>query len=102
MKVLHCVVSAFVAAHYSETLELEQFEDGKVFAAFSFKRVISDYETNHFHLFPKAIGEIFQKFKTKSLSLSFTSGQWNVERFGYSKYQKPKGTTLLAHLENEK
>jgi hypothetical protein len=88
------------AASYKELLQVEQFEDGKVLTTFTFKRTVEN--SKHYNILPKAIGEVFSSFGVKELHLTFTHGQWRVDRYGYSKNHSPQGANLWTWLETKK
>lgn len=85
---------------YTESLEIEQMDDGKVLAIFNFNRTIKNFNA-HYDLLPKAIGEIFSAFKVKEMHLSFTQGRWNPDRWGYNPNHSPAGAQLWTWIDEK-
>ncbi|KAI8591231.1 GPI transamidase component PIG-T [Geranomyces variabilis] len=84
---------------YEEDLHLTQLPDGKVVADFRFLRrigpaALAQVKENHYSLLPRAIGEIVQTFGVEELHLTFTRGNWNHQKWGYSPLSAATGVQL--------
>ncbi|KAJ3311300.1 2-oxoglutarate dehydrogenase E1 component [Boothiomyces sp. JEL0838] len=78
---------------YSESLDIQQYKDGKVLAVWEFKTK-STLENNHYNLLSKSIGEIFKTFQVQELHLTFTRGRWMYDRWGYHPNAVPSGVDV--------
>ncbi|RUP51428.1 hypothetical protein BC936DRAFT_148148 [Jimgerdemannia flammicorona] len=88
--IVACTVATLAVAKesFDEELVLKSLADGKLFTHFQFTTRL-DYEPSgdalfsHYGLFPKAIGQIIQRYGARELHLTFTQGRWNYEDWGY-------------------
>jgi len=58
-----------------------------------------DFDSDHFrhyHLFPKALGEIISQHKVQELRLSQTMGTWKTQEWGYPVTPAPPGVELWS------
>ncbi|KAJ3152454.1 hypothetical protein HDU86_005635 [Geranomyces michiganensis] len=84
---------------YEEDLQLTQLPDGKVVADFRFLRrigpnTLAQVKENHYSLLPRSIEEIVQTFGVEELHLTFTRGNWNYQKWGYSPLSAATGVQL--------
>ncbi|KAJ3021574.1 hypothetical protein HKX48_008241 [Thoreauomyces humboldtii] len=89
---------------YDEKLHLTQLADGKVLAEFRFSRrigplALAQAAENHYSLLPRAVGEITQSFGVEELHLTFTQGNWNYARWGYSPLSAAAGVQLWSWFD---
>ncbi|KDQ51566.1 hypothetical protein JAAARDRAFT_81397 [Jaapia argillacea MUCL 33604] len=86
------------AAHteqFDEDLVLRSLRDGKVLSRFSFTTRLngttprnpqslgSEDSSQHYTLFPLALGQVLREYAVSELHLSLNAGKWNYERWGY-------------------
>ena len=69
---------------YSERLVLQPLVPASVLASFNFRSNASQvsYEQQHFHYFPRSLGQILQHAGAKELHLRFSTGRWDAESWG--------------------
>ncbi|XP_056020312.1 GPI transamidase component PIG-T-like [Ostrea edulis] len=84
---------------FSEELLIKPFPSGHVMFHFQFTTVwnvsIDKPETfQHYHLFPKSLGDVLTTYKVRELHLSQTQGLWKHEKWGYSPEDAPPGVEL--------
>lgn len=84
------------SSSFSESLHLNQYADGKVFAEFKFVTSINS-SFDHYSILPKAIGEIVSTYRIQELQLHFTQGRWQHDRWGVQSAH-PAGA-LLAWIQ---
>ncbi|KAJ1942808.1 Subunit of the glycosylphosphatidylinositol transamidase complex-like protein, partial [Kickxella alabastrina] len=75
---------------FTEDLMIKPLADGKVLLHFEFviERSLAGASNDsqlahHYHLFPRQIGEIAQRYNVDELHLAFTQGNWREARWGY-------------------
>ncbi|GBE90200.1 GPI transamidase component PIG-T homolog [Sparassis crispa] len=80
---------------FDEELTLRPLRDGKLAARFSFTTLLkgatprnpeslaSDDESQHYTLFPLALGQILREYAVTELHLSLNAGNWNYDTWGY-------------------
>ncbi|KAH9489834.1 hypothetical protein Btru_037253 [Bulinus truncatus] len=84
---------------FTEELLIKPLSGGYVYSHFQFttkwNASIHDSKTfTHFHLFPKSLGEVLQKYGVQELHLSQTQGLWKHKLWGYPVYDAPPGAEL--------
>ncbi|KAI8825734.1 GPI transamidase component PIG-T [Fimicolochytrium jonesii] len=84
---------------YKETLRVSQGYDGKVVAEFAFNRKIGPLalakaEDNQYGLLPRSIGEVVQTYGVQEFHLTFSQGNWNSAKWGYSSLASATGVEL--------
>ena len=69
---------------YGERLVLQPLVPASVLASFNFRSNASQssYERQHFHYFPRSLGQILQHANAKELHLRFSTGRWDAESWG--------------------
>lgn len=96
------VVNGFGHNDYrlEEILQLQPLPNKLVHSLFTFTtraptKSISD---GHYQLFPKALGEIIEKYGVQELDLSLTQGNWRYSRWGIPTdgSANPSGASILA------
>ena len=58
-------------------------------------------QVEHYHLFPKSLGQILHKFHVDELHLSFTQGRWWNELWGNPVYDAPVGLELYTWFDDQ-
>lgn len=53
----------------------------------------------HYHLFPKSLGDVLTTYKVKELHLSQTQGLWKHEKWGYPPEDAPPGDELWVWFQ---
>ncbi|KAG6876909.1 hypothetical protein C0993_012144 [Termitomyces sp. T159_Od127] len=80
---------------FDEQLTLKSLRDGKVASKFSFTTILkgtsprdprslgTDDVSQHYTVFPLALGQILREYAVTELHLSLNAGRWNYDRWGY-------------------
>ncbi|KII90535.1 hypothetical protein PLICRDRAFT_39104 [Plicaturopsis crispa FD-325 SS-3] len=80
---------------FDEELKLRPLRDGKVAARFSFttnlagvaprdpRNLGSEDASQHYTVFPLALGQILREYAVTELHLSLNAGKWDYDRWGY-------------------
>ncbi|KAF9490588.1 GPI transamidase component GPI16 [Pleurotus eryngii] len=80
---------------FSEELQIRPLRDGRVASTFSFRTFLhgatprspeslgSDDNSQHYHVFPLALGQILREYAVTELHLSMNAGKWNYDEWGY-------------------
>ncbi|KAH0586611.1 GPI transamidase component PIG-T [Termitomyces sp. J132] len=80
---------------FDEELTIKSLRDGKVFSKFSFTTILkgasprdprnlgTDDVSQHYTVFPLALGQILREYAVTELHLSLNAGKWNYDRWGY-------------------
>lgn len=81
---ISAVYAAAEASQYSEHLHLKPLPSGALYAGFSFNSTtpLSEYNDQHFRLFPRSLAQILQYTHTSELHLRFALGRWDEESWG--------------------
>lgn len=53
----------------------------------------------HYRLFPKALGDVLDKYQVQELHLSQTQGLWQYEKWGYPPEDAPSGVELWVWFQ---
>ncbi|KAL0960483.1 hypothetical protein HGRIS_005524 [Hohenbuehelia grisea] len=81
--------------HFHEKLSLRSLRDGKVASTFTFTTVLNGVEprhpetlgskdaSQHYNVFPLALGQVLREYGVTELHLSMNAGKWNYEQWGY-------------------
>ena len=69
---------------------------------FNNKHLFHFVSVNHYHLFPKAFGEILDTFSVRELHLSLTQGHWRHESWGYPVLDASSGAELWVWFMEKK
>lgn len=98
--VVSCSILVSIAAGNDEKLTLQPLGNKLVHARFEFKTTTSprDIESGHYHLFPKALGEVLSKYDVEELDLSLTQGMWRYRYWGIplEGASNPSGASIMA------
>ncbi|KAG7444102.1 Gpi16 subunit GPI transamidase component [Guyanagaster necrorhizus] len=82
---------------FREQVSLQTLQDGRVASTFSFnillkdatprepRTLIFDDESQHYNLFPLALGQILREYAVTELHLTLNAGKWNYDSWGYPK-----------------
>ena len=67
---------------FQEHLDVQYLGDDRMLFTWEFDVVKSSHDvlSQHFNMFPKALGQIVQSHAVNELQLSFSSGQWDYVR----------------------
>ncbi|KAK0244622.1 Gpi16 subunit GPI transamidase component [Armillaria nabsnona] len=86
-----------VNEEFREQVSLQTLQDGRVTSTFSFnillkdatprepRTLIFDDESQHYSLFPLALGQILREYAVTELHLTLNAGKWNYDSWGYPK-----------------
>ncbi|KAK0477295.1 Gpi16 subunit GPI transamidase component [Armillaria novae-zelandiae] len=86
-----------VNEEFNERVSLQTLQDGRVASTFSFnillkdatprepRTLIFDDESQHYSLFPLALGQILREYAVTELHLTLNAGKWNYDSWGYPK-----------------
>ncbi|KAK0185635.1 Gpi16 subunit GPI transamidase component [Armillaria mellea] len=86
-----------VNEEFREQVSLQTLQDGRVASTFSFnillkdatprepRTLIFDDESQHYSLFPLALGQILREYAVTELHLTLNAGKWNYDSWGYPK-----------------
>uniref|UniRef100_A0A8H7XKW9 Gpi16 subunit, GPI transamidase component n=1 Tax=Psilocybe cubensis TaxID=181762 RepID=A0A8H7XKW9_PSICU len=84
---------------FNESLSLKTLQDGKVASKFTFTTLLKDAaprdpstldsqdESQHYTLFPLALGQILRQYAVTEMHLALNAGNWNYDRWGYPEEQ---------------
>jgi len=90
---------------FDEELLLRPVADGDVVAHFNFRTLAPEEATasvgggRHFHLFPRALGELAAAHGVAELKVDLTRGVWRQERWGLSPHSAPPGARVSAWFD---
>ncbi|KAK0460070.1 GPI transamidase component PIG-T [Desarmillaria tabescens] len=82
---------------FREQVSLQTLQDGRVASTFSFNILLKDGtpreprtlffddESQHYSLFPLALGQILREYAVTELHLTLNAGKWNYDSWGYPK-----------------
>jgi len=88
---------------FDEKLTINTLQDGKVASKFTFttllkgalprnpKTLEEEDESQHYTVFPLALGQILREYAVTELHLALNAGNWNYDRWGYPE-EKGVGT----------
>ncbi|ESO08512.1 hypothetical protein HELRODRAFT_169373 [Helobdella robusta] len=100
------VSSTALADQFHEELFIKTLPTGQLYNHFRFTTIwnvsLNSSQSKHYRLFPRALGEVFETFSVKELSLSFTQGRWRHESWGYPVLDASKGAELLVWFSAQK
>ncbi|RDB15183.1 GPI transamidase component PIG-T [Hypsizygus marmoreus] len=84
-----------IGEQFDEQLTLKSLRDGKVLSRFSFTTLLkgasprnpqtlgSDDISQHYTIFPLALGQILREYAITEMHLTLNAGNWNYDRWGY-------------------
>ncbi|KAJ6500164.1 Gpi16 subunit GPI transamidase component [Mycena vitilis] len=90
-----CLSHSFSGETFSEELAIRSLPDGRVASRFQFSTLLhgatprnpqnlSEEDTSqHYTLFPLALGQILREYAVTELHLTLNAGKWNYDRWGY-------------------
>ncbi|KAI0312755.1 GPI transamidase component PIG-T [Amylostereum chailletii] len=85
---------AMPGEEYHEDLSLRPLRDGRLAAKFSFKTLLNgmnprapealdtDDDSQHYTLFPLALGQVLREYAVTELHLNLNAGRWDYDRWG--------------------
>ncbi|XP_042220880.1 GPI transamidase component PIG-T-like [Homarus americanus] len=91
---------------FTEELLIRPLSTGHVYSHFEFTTTWAtpgisdsinnyrDFEFSHYDLFPRAFGEIVERYHVRELHLSLTQGLWRHRKWGYPIVDAPPGAQL--------
>ncbi|XP_047499729.1 GPI transamidase component PIG-T-like [Penaeus chinensis] len=101
------VLSGYVYDNeFKEELLVKPLPSGHVYSHFEFTTTwatpgiqesveqYTDFEFEHYDLFPRALGEIVERYHVRELHLSLTQGFWRHRKWGYPVIDAPPGAQL--------
>ncbi|KAF7767876.1 hypothetical protein Agabi119p4_7119 [Agaricus bisporus var. burnettii] len=81
--------------YFNENLKISSLQDGRVSTTFSFETILKGVpprdprllnapdSSQHYIVFPLALGQILREYAVTELHLTLNAGSWNYERWGY-------------------
>ncbi|KAK7005770.1 GPI transamidase component GPI16 [Favolaschia claudopus] len=90
-----CYCRYFSGETFSEELVIRPLPDGKVASRFEFTTLLHgatprnpqnlsvEDHSQHYTLFPLALGQILREYAVTELHLTLNAGKWNYDRWGY-------------------
>ena len=63
------------------------------------QKILTLISVQHYHLFPKSLGDVLTTYKVKELHLSQTQGLWKHEKWGYPPEDAPPGAELWVWFQ---
>ncbi|KAK8724282.1 hypothetical protein OTU49_011318, partial [Cherax quadricarinatus] len=91
---------------FTEELLIRPLTSGHIYSHFEFTTTWTtpeitrsidqyrDFEFSHYDLFPRAFGEIVERYHVRELHLSLTQGLWRHRKWGYPIVDAPPGAQL--------
>ncbi|CAK5270079.1 unnamed protein product [Mycena citricolor] len=88
---------------FNESFTVRSLPDGKVSTRFSFAVTTKQGESQHYTLFPLALGQILREYSVTELHLTLNAGKWDYQRWGYPDEQDVgTGAELWAWMGDPK
>ncbi|KAG5642984.1 hypothetical protein DXG03_001800 [Asterophora parasitica] len=93
--ICHSTFGSRTDEQFDEELTVKSLRDGKVASKFSFKTLLrgqsprdpqslgEDDVSQHYTVFPLALGQILREYAVTELHLTLNAGNWNYDRWGY-------------------
>ena len=101
--VLLCLV--LVAVVWSDTLDesllVRPLQDGGMLARVRMVVESPEMESSHYHLLPKSLGDIVDRYGVVELHWSLGAGRWYADRWGMSPSAAPEGLWFTARFEGQ-
>ncbi|RKP02472.1 hypothetical protein CXG81DRAFT_10743 [Caulochytrium protostelioides] len=99
------VTSVSATEQYTEHLQLRQAQSYKVIAHFNFSRQLDQEALDrarqgHYHVLPRAIGNLLDLYRVKELHLSMTQGRWPHDHLSDAASAAATGTQLWAWISD--
>ncbi|RKP15294.1 GPI transamidase component PIG-T [Piptocephalis cylindrospora] len=94
--------------YFSEHLRLSPLPHHRLLAHFNFTTRVPLTQDDgsyghHYHIFPRAIGDIVQEYQADELHFTLGRGQWDHQRWGYPPVESVgSGADLWAYLTPQK
>uniref|UniRef100_A0A2P2I5M2 GPI transamidase component PIG-T-like n=1 Tax=Hirondellea gigas TaxID=1518452 RepID=A0A2P2I5M2_9CRUS len=94
------------SSQFTEELLVRPLPSGHVYSHFEFTTTWSnpeirssvekynDFHLAHYDLFPRALGEVVEKYHVRELHLTLSQGLWRHHKWGYPVADAPPGATL--------
>ncbi|KAJ2307322.1 Subunit of the glycosylphosphatidylinositol transamidase complex-like protein [Coemansia sp. RSA 2706] len=93
--------AAVCAETYTEDLLIAPLADGRALLHFDFEMQTDNGSTHSYHVFPRQIGEIAQRYGVEQLQLTFTQGVWREARWGAAPGPHGAGAEVAARLADD-
>lgn len=96
---------SFAKSDYHERLHVQPLPPSSLLASFNFRSTepSSSFDSHHYRLFPRSVGQILQHAHTRELHLRFTLGRWDAESWGARPWKGAKegatGVELWAWVD---
>ncbi|ORX51849.1 Gpi16 subunit, GPI transamidase component [Piromyces finnis] len=88
---------------FSEELTMKNLSETEILAVFNFTQTMDLKEdnkiTSYYQLFPRAIGQIVEKYHVKEFHITFTRGSWNSYQWGLNTLPVPVGVEFYAYFD---
>ncbi|KAJ6594185.1 GPI transamidase component PIG-T [Mycena capillaripes] len=90
-----CLSHSFSDETFNEELTVRSLSDGRVASRFEFTTLLhgatprnpqnlsTEDKSQHYTLFPLALGQILREYAVTELHLTLNAGKWNYDRWGY-------------------
>ena len=95
-----CSLVAAESAENNEKLIVEPLTNKLVHARFEFvtSTSIENIENGHYHLFPKALGEVLSKYEVDEMDVTLTQGIWRYRYWGIplEGASNPSGASIMV------
>ena len=88
---------------YTNMLEFNKVKRINIYHLYVLKQrnklIMIYFVVTHYHLFPKALGEILKKYLVRELHLTLTQGLWRYKQWGYPTEDAPPGAELWVWFQ---
>ncbi|KAJ2353933.1 Subunit of the glycosylphosphatidylinositol transamidase complex-like protein [Coemansia sp. RSA 2618] len=97
-----CTPAKALSETFAEDLTVASLPDGRALLHFEFEmqrpQTPANSSAHSYHLFPRQIGEIAQRYGVSELRLAFTQGTWREARWGAPPVAQGIGAEVVARL----
>ncbi|RXW15811.1 hypothetical protein EST38_g10042 [Candolleomyces aberdarensis] len=89
-----CLCRAQLSEYFNERLSIKPLKDGKIASTLTFTTVLkngtprdpgllhTEDESQHYRLFPLALGQILREYGVTEMHLTLNAGKWNYDSWG--------------------
>jgi len=88
---------------FSEELTMKNLSETEILTVFNFTQTMdlknNNEITSYYQLFPRAIGQIVDKYHVKEFHITFTRGSWNDYQWGLNSLPAPAGVEFYAYFD---
>ncbi|KAJ2923279.1 hypothetical protein H1R20_g13816, partial [Candolleomyces eurysporus] len=89
-----CLCRAQLSEYFNEKLSIKPLKDGKIASTLTFTTVLkngtprdpellhTEDESQHYRLFPLALGQILREYGVTEMHLTLNAGKWNYDSWG--------------------